>query len=120
MPELYDNLRFDEANALTDALNRLADYEDAEAEGRLIVLPVKVDDTIWYHFSLSDKRILPFIRRAKVKEIFFHKKMTLAIEVELVDAKEKGIIRYFHAQDFGKTVFTSREAAEAALKEAQG
>lgn len=29
MPELYAELSFSEANALTDALNRLADYEDS-------------------------------------------------------------------------------------------
>lgn len=28
MPEIYAELSFDEANGLTDALNRLADYED--------------------------------------------------------------------------------------------
>ncbi len=28
MPEIYDGLSFSETNDLTDALNRLADYED--------------------------------------------------------------------------------------------
>lgn len=29
-PELYEGLSFSETNALTDALNKLADYEDAD------------------------------------------------------------------------------------------
>lgn len=28
MPELYSGMSFDETNALTDAINRLAEYED--------------------------------------------------------------------------------------------
>ena len=52
MPELYAGLSFEETNALTEALNRLAAYEDtglapervtelarAEKDGRLVVLP---------------------------------------------------------------------------------
>lgn len=50
MPEIYAELSFDETNALTEALNRLAAYEDAmpleraqelaqaEKDGRLVVL----------------------------------------------------------------------------------
>jgi len=33
MPELYEGLSFSETNALTDALNKLADYEDEEELG---------------------------------------------------------------------------------------
>ena len=52
--ELQLNLEFDELNRVTDALNRLAEYEDsglspeevqelakAKADGRLKILPVK-------------------------------------------------------------------------------
>lgn len=39
MPELYAELSFSETNALTDALNKLAEYEDAEERGLLIHLP---------------------------------------------------------------------------------
>lgn len=47
MPEIYGNLNFDETNALTDALNRLAAYENAEEQGRLVVLPCKVGTRVY-------------------------------------------------------------------------
>ncbi|MCD7927337.1 MAG: hypothetical protein LUF80_00505 [Oscillospiraceae bacterium] len=36
MPEVYATLSFSETNALTEALNRLADYEDTGLEPREI------------------------------------------------------------------------------------
>ena len=40
---------FDVMNlSLKDLYMRLKNYEDAEEEGRLIVLPCKVGDTVWY------------------------------------------------------------------------
>ena len=33
IPDIYAMLEFDAANALTEALNKLADYEDAEERG---------------------------------------------------------------------------------------
>lgn len=113
MPEIYAELSFDETNALTEALNRLAAYEDAmplersqelaqaEKDGRLVVLPCKAWDKVWIDG-----------RKAIVEEFFGY-------ETE----------RYLHAQfydnmqyidipfdEIGKTVFLTREEAEAALK----
>lgn len=83
--------------------------------------PCKVGQTIYYHFQFSNKRILPFVQRAKVKQIFcLDTKMKFKIEVELIDAKEKGIMKFFNFDDFGKTVFLSREDAERALKGDEG
>ena len=45
--ELQINLEFNGLNLVTAALNKLAAYEDAEAEGRLVVLPCKVGDTVY-------------------------------------------------------------------------
>ena len=46
--------------------------------------------------------------------------MKFHVEVELIDAKEKGIIKYFDFDDFGKTVFLTKEEAEKALEEING
>lgn len=51
MPEVYAGLSFGEANALTAALNRLADYEDAEEAGRLVILP------FWQKWRKHERRI---------------------------------------------------------------
>lgn len=79
--------------------------------------PCKVGQTIYYHFQFRNKSILPFTRKAKVKKIYCsNSKMNFIVDVELIDAKEKGIMKSFDFDDFGKTAFCSREEAEKALK----
>lgn len=90
-------------------------YAKAEKEGRLVVLPCKVGDEVYYHFQFKNKRILPFTRKAKVKRICCKRK-SVDVDVELMDAKESGIMKTFHAEDFGKTVFLTKEDAEKALE----
>lgn len=83
----------------------------------LVEMPCKVGQTIYYHFQFSNKKILPFTRRAKVKKIYCsNSKMKFIVDVELIDAKEKGIMNSFDFDDFGKTIFLTREEAERALK----
>ena len=86
----------------------------------LVEMPCKVGQTIYYHFQFTNKSILPFTRKAKVKKIYCsNNKMKFVVDAELVDAKEKGIIKSFGFEDFGKTIFLTREEAEKALKEEQ-
>lgn len=93
----------------------VADYLIANG---VIVPPCKVGQTIYYHFQFSNKSILPFTRKAKVKKIYCcNNKMRFIIDVELMDANERGIIKFFGFEDFGKTVFLTKEEAEKALKE---
>lgn len=83
----------------------------------VIVLPCKVGQVIYYHFQFNNKSILPFTRKAKVKKIYCsNNKMKFVVDAELTDAKEKGIMKSFDFDDFGKTVFLTREAAENSLK----
>ena len=85
-----------------------------------VEMPCKVGQTIYYHFQFSNKSILPFTRKAKVKKIYCsNSKMNFIVDVELIDAKEKGIMKSFDFDDFGKTVFLSFEEAENALKNTQ-
>lgn len=103
-----------------DALQKLAAYEDAglepeqikdlnngiipehwaelfkaECEGRLIVLPCKVGDTV-YRICHEYKQGNPFIRA--------------------VEFSQHNFWRIVFGGEFGKTVFLTREEAEAALK----
>jgi len=115
--ELQLNLEFDELNRVTDALNRLAAYEDtgltpeevqkmarAKAEGRLVVLPCKAGDTIW-----------------KIKAVFsyFSKPMEDRVERIIISSNEILVCctsgTKFSVNSIGKTVFLSREEAEKAL-----
>ena len=85
-------------------------------ENGVIVPPCKVGDTV-YDLQFCKKRFLPFIRKAKIKKIHCsNTSMMFLIDAELIDAKEKGIMKCFLFSDFGKTVFLTQEEAEEALK----
>ena len=81
-----------------------------------VVLPCKVGDTVYYLFQYSDKRLLPFVRTAKVRKIYCaNRKMQFLFDCVLKEVKEEGVIKTFYEKDFGKTVFLTREEAEAAI-----
>ena len=46
--------------------------------------------------------------------------MKFVVDAELIDAKEKGIMKSFDFDDFGKTVFLNEKEAEQALKGGEG
>lgn len=78
--------------ALEEVFCRLAYYEDMEEQGRLVVLPCKVGDTIW---RIKCNGAWPDFGTPYVEADAF-------------------LYRDIHY--FGKTVFLTREEAEAALR----
>ena len=88
-----------ECDAIDDCLRKLAEYETAEEEGRLVVLPCKVGTTVyvidytWNYGEIGDK----------AKRNYFIKRMSFVY----------GMINVFN-----KTVFLTRKEAEKALEEA--
>ena len=81
--------------------NKLAHYEDLEESGRLVVLPCKVGETVYQilqkgsgHWE-EDKYILDDRGTPKIYERGFH---------------------LILLNDIGKTIFLTREEAEAALE----
>lgn len=71
-------------------------------------LPCKVGDTVYFHKILCDGKGTVVVEKDIVKQFDINKFDTFAI------------ISYSHAlscDDFGKSVFRTREEAEAALKE---
>ena len=94
---------------IIDALNRLAEYEDAEEQGLLVRLPCKVGDTV---YDISE-----FVERIPYPEMYeFH---TDYIGIRKSDDGKTVISLDFmdyYMDDFGRIVFTSREAAEKALE----
>nr|DAJ92486.1 MAG TPA: hypothetical protein [Caudoviricetes sp.] len=85
-----------------DMVEKLADYEDLEEQGRLIKLPCKVGDTVYKIDKVSNK-----IKQYKV----------IHFEVSRVDFDT---YNYCFLHHFGKTVFLTKEEAEAKLKELRG
>lgn len=90
------------------SFRRLAELLTADKDGRLVALPCKVGDTVYRIVRDAD----PHITRDEVRNIYFADDMTLC--VELVGG------RIILSEKFGKTVFLTREEAEAAAGAAEG
>ena len=96
-----------ESKTLTEQLallNRIRDLAEADRDGRLVVPPCKVGDTVYRIVRDAD----PHIARDEVRNMYFADDMTLC--VELVGG------RIILSEKFGKTVFITREEAKRALE----
>lgn len=91
-------------------INRLRELAQAEKEGRLVVLPCKVGDTVYIIHNRA-------IRKTTVESIHQwssgHWKLSVHTDKKYIHWTGYEV----HFESFGKTVFLTREAAEAALKD---
>lgn len=78
---------------ISDVLKKLADYEDLEEQGRLVKLPCKVGDDVYY---------------------------ILGIPNETPCTIDKCTFKLSNINKIGKTLFLTREEAEEKLKELKG
>ena len=88
---------------------RLRELAQAEKEGRLVVLPCDVGDKL-YDVTLGEVR----------EKIVISLSMLLSKSVNhlVIHAENfRNAVTSYELQDIGKTVFLTREAAEAALEE---
>lgn len=85
-----------------------------EKGGEWVKLPCKVGDILYVISQMKDKRILPFINEYEVTSISINKKSIVVYHG--VD----GFLKTFKQADFGKTVFLTREEAEAKMKGGAG
>ena len=99
-----------------NALQKLAEYETAEEEGRLVVLPCKVGDSVYLLFvtDVIEKKIIYEIFKAKVTKITIDRFRAI-FSFETLDKDKYKAEQTQEA--FGETVFLTREEAEKALKE---
>ena len=93
-----------ECNYISNALEKLADYEDLEEQGRLIKLHCKVGDTV---YVIVGKNI-------SVQKI---QRATIDSEMKIEFCTKR---RGFALFDIGKTVFLTKSESEAKLKELRG
>ena len=96
------------AQALGVEPSRLRELAEADKDGRVVVLPCKVGDTVWRIVRDGE----PHITRDEVRDMYFADDMTPC--VELVGG------RVTFTEKFGKTIFLSREEAEKALRGMKG
>ncbi len=92
---------------------KLKEYEDLEEQGKLLKLPCAVGDTMYTNLSMQGWRFKKKDRPYKVKVVF--------VGINGVDncmhvAFDNGCMFQFWFSDIGKTIFLTKESAEAALK----
>ena len=99
-----------------DCVKKLEEYETAEEEGRLVVLPCKPWDKVYQLFvtDLIDKKLIYKIFQAKVTKITIDRFRTIFSFETLDENKYKSDLTM---ESFGETVFLTREEAEKALEE---
>ena len=97
---------------------KLAEYEDLEEQGKLLKLPCAVGDTVWYW----DKEYDP-IEEAPFEGYISGYEIVSAKTIYIIINPKSNFKSWFpcdvklEIDDFGKTVFLTREEAEATLKE---
>jgi hypothetical protein len=106
---------------ISDALKKLAVYEDLEEQGRLLKLPCKVGDTVYCIFNRYTK--------CTFNNEEFDECSCQGCEYEC-DSKKENYVQDMRAysldwivtnlKNFGKTVFLTKSEAEAKLKELRG
>ena len=94
-------------------MERMEAVAKAERENRLVVPPCKVGDTL-YEIDLPEYGVIV------CKVMWMILKNDVSVQVEVTDGHGLGSGYCFELSDFGRTVFHTREAAEAALKEREG
>lgn len=93
--------RLDKLLAQTDDDVRLRELAEADKDGRLVLLPCKVGDTV--HFVLLGR----IIEKPVFSIVSFSNSTRIYCD---------GTSEYFRPEDIGKTFFLTREEAEAALE----
>ena len=104
---------------LQAVMEKLAEYETADEEGRLVVLPCKVGDAVYLLFvtDVIEKKIIYEIFKAKVTKITIDRFRAI-FSFETLDKDKYKAEQTQEA--FGETVFLTREEAEKALIEMEG
>ena len=94
------------------AIEKLADYEEAEEQGLLVRLPCKVGTEVFVISPREGHYIKCQIKQIEISSTVFGK-----IHYFVQPVAQRGCsFRYFD-NEFGKTVFLNREDAERKLKE---
>lgn len=98
---------------LIPKMKELERYENLEQDGRFLEFPCKVGDIV--HF-IDD-----------IDGVYERSAVVIGIEIDaygihiiIPDDETGSVSSYYEPEEFGKTIFLTKEAAEAALKEMEG
>ena len=94
-----------EAQALGVEPSRLRELAEADKDGRVVVLPCKVGDTVYFALlgRIIEKQVFSIVSFSNSTRIYCG-----------------GTSEYFRPEDIGKTFFLARAEAEKALQEMEG
>lgn len=113
MPDLIQRLRDTYASNPAAALKMIPEVIQAEEDGKIVELPCKVGDTVYFIKSAFSMAAFPIeAKHVSIRGIDCDGEVMYAA----ITSYNK-IERRFTSNDIGKTVFLTREAAEQALKE---
>lgn len=98
------------ANGHKRCMERLAQYEDLEEEGRLLELPFRLGDTV-YRINKGAK--VPVIAMTINEIRLFQAIGSKGISIKCVEDIYGGVQHYL-IEDMGRTVFLTRKDAESA------
>lgn len=106
-----------ECKYISDVLKKLAEYEDLEEQGRLVILPCKMRDIIYV--------VIPgckTVEECKVISVNYSNTATNGnvFYIEALPATGSRALIGFYSNKIGKTVFLTKSEAEAKLKELRG
>lgn len=107
MLRFTDTKQYMEHKQVREWLEELQHYKDLEEQGRLIELPCKIGDTVWdikWWDDTTETRVID--GKTYFRRVMKHK-------------VTKSKFKLFDYENFGKTVFLTKEEAEAALKGAE-
>lgn len=102
--------------------NKLREYENAEQEDRLVVLPCKVGDTVYVFYTGRRNCKWPCnMKKGQIYEVTvsgmrLHDWSDDWSALLFFDTKEMTGDYEFSFDEFGKTIFQTRAEAEAAMK----
>ena len=100
-----------------NVLQKLADYEDLEEQGRLIKLPCKIGDIIYrVNAGAKEPVIKMIVLQVNYKQL---REDRIIIRIDAMNDNDMGESCYL-LEDFGKNVFITKSEAEAKLKELRG
>lgn len=93
------------------AIQKLANYEDMEEQGKMMILPCNYGDFVWFiksNFSYAEKPI-----KAKILYIAIRENGDFFFRTNVCGS---GIDRTFSSSNIGKTVFLTETEAEKELE----
>lgn len=109
-------------SGMNQAIKKMAEYETAEEEGRLVVLPCKVGDYIWdIDFGRPCAYEVTGFSIGNLNDDYCDDEVMIFDEVITYYSNYNGSVTgNFAASEIGKSIFLTREEAEKELKEMEG